>query len=232
MDLDLNEKAEIEAKFICPNSLDLNGLITVVNAFGFQYTRKIPYSQTDIYFDTPAYTLLKTNTALRIRQKGESYTGTYKISKKQHDAIFERSELEWSLSGNEIKLWHEGKKPIIPPKVIEKLNPSGEPLRKVLMVETYRHIITIHKDSEFKAELSLDKVTFHGHNKQEVYREIEVELLHGQFEHFKQAIDSLQNQLRLQPAIDSKYRKGLLLIGKHDSNISSLLYKTNPKSDY
>ncbi|WKZ16102.1 MAG: CYTH domain-containing protein [Candidatus Jettenia caeni] len=232
MDSDLNEKAEIEAKFICPDCLDLNGLITVVNAFGFQYTRKTPYSQTDIYFDTPAYTLLKTNTALRIRQKGESYTGTCKISKKQHDVIFERSELEWSLSGNEIKLWHEEKKPIIPPKVIEKLNLSGETLKKVLRVETYRHIITIHKDGEFKAELSLDKVTFHSHNEQKVYREIEVELLHGQFEHFKQAIDSLQNQLQLQPAIDSKYRKGLLLIGKHDSNSSPLLYETNSKSDY
>ncbi|TLD42739.1 MAG: hypothetical protein JETT_0974 [Candidatus Jettenia ecosi] len=98
--------------------------------------------------------------------------------------------------------------------------------------ENHRIITRIHKDGEFKAELSLDKVTFHGHNEQKIYREIEVELLHGQFEHFKQVIDSLQNLLHLQPAIDSKYRKGLLLIGKYDSNISSLLYETNHKSGY
>lgn len=214
MNLDLREKTEIEANFICPDILDLNDLITVVSASGFQYTRETPYFQTDIYFDTPNYTLLKTDAALRIRQIDESYMGTYKVSKKQHDTIFERSELEWTLSSNEIKLWREEKKPIIPPKVIEKLNLSGETLRKVLVIETYRHIITIHKDDEFKAELSLDEVTFRGHKGHKPYREIEGELLNGQFEYFKQVIDSLQNQLKLQPATDSKYKKGLLLVGK------------------
>ena len=209
------EKLEIEAKFICPDGLAFDNLLVIVDAMGCQYIKEIPFLQTDVYFDTPGYTLLNSDAALRIRQRGENYIGTYKVSGKQHGTIFERREFEWVLSSNEIKLWNEERKPTIPPKILEKLNLQGQILRKVLVAETQRNTATLVGNDGFKAELSLDVVTFRGHKGQKTYREIEIELLNGQFEQLKQFANSLQNQLKLQLAVDSKYKMGMISVGKY-----------------
>lgn len=210
-----NEKIEIEAKFVCPEELGWDALLDVVTALGFHYTREKPYLQSDAYFDTPHYTLLNSNVALRIRQRGESYVGACKWTTKQQDSIFERKEFEWILSGDEVKLWNEQKKPAIPPTIIDAQNLHGQSLRKVLVVETQRYTAIIHGNEGFKTELSLDEVTFRGHKGQKQYREIEVELLSGRFEQIKQLTDNLQSRLKLQPAVDSKYKKGMMLVGKY-----------------
>ena len=215
------ENIEIEAKFICPEGLGLEDLLIAINTTDFKYTRENPCFQTDIYLDTSDYTLLKSDAALRIRQRGESYVGAYKASERQQDAIFERREFEWTLSNEETRLWTEEKKPTIPPMVIEKLHLQGQELRKVLVVETQRYTAIIIGNDGFKAELSLDEVIFSGHKGQKTYREVEVELLSGQFEQLKQFTSSLQNQLKLQPAIDSKYKKGMILVGKYGAKIST-----------
>ncbi|MEK7749981.1 MAG: CYTH domain-containing protein [Planctomycetota bacterium] len=213
--LDNREKFEVEAKFICPEGLGLEDLLIAINSTDFKYTRENPCFQRDVYLDTSDYTLLTSDAALRIRQRGESYVGAYKLCVKQLDTIFERKEFEWTLSNEETRLWTEEKKPTIPPIVIEKLHLQGQELRKVLVVETQRYTATIIGNDGFKAELSLDEVIFRGHKGQNTYREIEVELLSGQFEQLKQFTNSLQNQLKLQPAIASKYKKGMILVGKY-----------------
>lgn len=213
------EKTEIEAKFICPNELGLDTFLEVVNTLGFQSSKEKPCFQTDVYFDTSLYTLLNSDMALRIRQKGENYVGAYKSSKKQHDVIFERKEFEWILSDGEIKLWNEEKKPAIPPAIINELKLHGQTLRKVLVAETQRHRAIIRGNEGFKAELSLDEVTFRGHKGQKSYREIEVELLNGRLGQLKQLTDGLRNHLKLQPDIDSKYKKGMMLVGKYSVRV-------------
>lgn len=209
------EKTEIEAKFICPEGLDLDALLSVVSTMDLQYSKELPCFQTDVYLDTSDYTLLKAGAALRIRQRGENYVGTYKSSEKQQESIFERREFDWTLSSEAIKLWTEEKKPIIPPTIIGKLNLQGQSLRKVLAIETHRHTAILSGNDGFKAELVLDEVTFRGHKGQKPYREIEVELLNGHLEHFKQITNSLQNHLKLHPSIDSKYKKGMISVGKY-----------------
>ena len=215
------EKTEVEAKFICPDGFGLNDFLVAISTMDLKYTRENPCFQTDVYLDTPDYTLLKSNAALRIRQRGENYVGAYKSCVKQLDTIFERKEFEWTLSNEETKRWTEERKPTIPPAIIEKLNLHGQELRKVLVVETQRYTAIIIGNFGFKAELSLDEVIFRGHKGQNTYREIEVELLSGQFEQLKQFTSSLQNQLKLQPAIDSKYKKGMILVGKYGTKIST-----------
>ena len=215
------ENIEIEAKFICPEGFGLEDLLIAINIADFKYTRENPCFQRDVYLDTSDYTLLKSDAALRIRQRDENYVGAYKSCVKQLDTIFERREFEWALSNEETKLWTEEKKPMIPPIVIEKLHLLGQELRKVLVVETQRYTAIIIGNDGFKAELSLDEVIFRGHKGQNTYREIEVELLSGQFEQLKQFTSSLQNQLKLQPAIDSKYKKGMILVGKYGTKIST-----------
>ena len=169
---DNQEKTETEAKFICPDGLNLDAFLAVVDTLGFQYRKESPCFQKDVYLDTPEYTLLKADAALRIRQRGETYTGTYKSSEKQQGVIFTRKEFEWALSGGEIKLWTEEQKPTIPPAIIDMLNLHGQILRKVLVVETQRHTAIISGNNEFRAEFSLDEVTFRGHKGQKPYREI------------------------------------------------------------
>ena len=88
-------------------------------------------------------------------------------------------------------------------------------MRKAPVVETQCYTAIIIGRDGFKAELSLDEVIFRGHKGQNTYREVEVELLSGQFEQLKQFANSLQNQLKLQPAIDSKYKKGMILVGEY-----------------
>mgnify|MGYP001577562690 CR=1 FL=1 len=215
------EKTEVEAKFICPTGLGLNDFLVAISTMNLKYTKENPCFQTDVYLDTSNYTLLTSDAALRIRQRGESYVGAYKSCVKQLDTIFERKEFEWTLSNEETRRWTEEKKPTIPPIVIEKLHLQGQELRKVLVVETQRYTATIIGNDGFKAELSLDEVIFRGHKGQNTYREIEVELLSGQFEQLKQFASSLQNQLKLQPAIDSKYKKGMILVGKYGTKIST-----------
>ncbi len=217
---DNREKTEVEAKFICPAGLGLNDFLAAITTLNLKYTRENPCFQRDVYLDTADYALLKSNAALRIRQRGENYVGAYKLCVKQLDTIFERKELEWTLSNEETRHWTEEKKPTIPPIVIEKLHLLGQELRKVLVVETQRYTATIIGNDGFKAELSLDEIIFRGHKGQKTYREIEVELLSGQFEQLKQFTSSLQNQLKLQPAIDSKYKKGMILVGKYGTKIS------------
>src|SRR3989338_7512018 len=208
------EKIEVEAKFICPDELGLDDLLVAISTLNLKYTKEIPCFQRDVYLDTSDYTLLKSDAALRIRQRGESYVGAYKSCVKQRDAIFERKEFEWTLSTEE-------RKPTVPPMVIEKLHLQGQELRKVLVVETQRYTATIIGNDGFKAELSLEEVIFRGHKGQKTYREIEVELLSGQLEQLKQFTNSLQYLLKLQPAIDSKFKKGMILVGKYGTKIST-----------
>src|SRR3989304_3042345 len=94
---DNREKTEVEAKFICPAGLGLNDFLVTVSTMNLKYTRENPCFQTDVYLDTSDYTLLTSDAALRIRQRGESYVGAYKASESQQDAIFERREFEWTL---------------------------------------------------------------------------------------------------------------------------------------
>ncbi|TVM04234.1 MAG: hypothetical protein CV087_00925 [Candidatus Brocadia sp. WS118] len=218
MNTDFNEKdvkTEIEAKFVCPDGLDLEALLCRIHTLGFRSCKEEPCFQTDVYFDTPQYTLLHTGAALRIRQRGEAYVGTYKVSEKQQGAIFERREFEWKLSDDETKAWNEEKKAIIPPPLLHKLPIEGQTLRKVLMVETHRYTAILSGNDGFKAELSLDEVTFRGHKGQKYFREIEIELLQGLCGQLKQVTDGLQNYFTLQPAVDSKYRQGMILVGKY-----------------
>ena len=209
------EKTEVEARFICPDGVGLDDLLVTINTIDFKYTRENPCFQTDVYLDTSDYTLLKSDAALRIRQRGENYVGTYKATERQQGTIFERREFEWILSNEEKKLWTETKKPTIPTIVIEKLRLREQALRKVLVAEIQRYTAIVVGKDGFKAELSLDEVVFRGHKGQKAYREIEIELLSGQFEQLKQFANSLQNQLKLQPAIDSKYKKGMIFVGKY-----------------
>ena len=215
------EKTEVEAKFICPEGLGLNDFLVAIGTMNLKYTKENPCFQRDVYLDTSDYTLLTSDAALRIRQRGENYVGAYKSCVKQLDTIFERKEFEWTLSSEETRLWTEEKKPTIPPIVIEKLHLQGQILRKVLVVETQRYTATIMGNDEFKAELSLDEVIFRGHKGQKTYREIEVELLSGQFEQLKQFTSSLQSQLKLQPAVDSKYKMGMISVGKYSTKNST-----------
>lgn len=215
------EKTEVEAKFICPDGLGLNDFLVAISTMNLKYTKENPCFQRDVYLDTPDYTLLTSDAALRIRQRDENYVGAYKSCVKQLDTLFERREFEWTLSNEETKRWTEEKKPTIPLIVIEKLHLQGQILRKVLVVETQRYTATVFGNDGFKAELSLDEVIFRGHKGQNTYREVEVELLSGQFEQLKQFISSLQNQLKLQPAIGSKYKKGMVLVGKYGTKIST-----------
>src|SRR3989338_11465387 len=128
------EKIEVEAKFICPDELGLDDLLVAISTMNLKYTKEHPCFQRDVYLDTSDYTLLKSDAALRIRQRGANYVGAYKSCVKQLDAIFERKELEWTLSNDETKRWTEERKPVIPPAIIEKLHLQGQVLRKVLVV--------------------------------------------------------------------------------------------------
>ena len=226
MDIHLHnkEKTEIEAKFICPDNLCLDDFLGVVNNIGFQYGKQTPCFQIDVYLDTSDYKLLNADVALRIRKRGENYMGAYKSSQNQQGAIFERKEFEWSLSSDEIKLWNEEKKPVIPTMVLDALNFHRQTLRKVLVIETQRSTAIVSGNDGFKIELSLDEVIFRGHRGQKPYREIEVELLNAAFEQFVKVVNTLQNHFQLQPAIDSKYKKGMMLVGKYS-------VKTPPTSE-
>lgn len=209
------EKSEIEAKFVCPDELDLDSLLEIINKLGFKYIQGTPCLQSDVYLDTPDYKLNKSDAAIRIRRRGENYVGAFKTSGRQQGAIFKRREVEWTLSAEEIKLWNEDKKPTIPQAVTGELDIEVQTLRKVLVVETNRNTAIINSNDGLKAELALDDVTFRGHKGQKQYREIEVELLDGEFEQFQHLTDALQSHFKLQPAVDSKYRKGMMLVGKY-----------------
>ncbi|HHT9105807.1 MAG TPA: CYTH domain-containing protein [Candidatus Wujingus californicus] len=209
------EKSEVEAKFVCPDELNLDSLLEIINKLGFKCTSGTPCLQSDVYLDTPDYKLVKSDAAIRIRRRGENYVGAFKTAGRQQGAIFERREVEWTLSAEEIKLWNGEKRPTIPPAVANELDIEVQTLRKALVVETNRNTAIINSNDGLKAELSLDDVSFRGHKGQKQYREIEVELLDGQFEQFQHLTDALQSHLKLQPAVDSKYRKGMMLVGKY-----------------
>lgn len=209
------KKTEIEAKFVCPDGLVLQEVLGVVDAMGFQYAKREPGLHTDSYIDTIDYKFLKSNVALRIRQTGEVYAGTCKASVRQQGTICERKEFEWVLSSGEVKLWKEEEKPTIPSAVIDELCIQGQPVRKVLVVEVQRDRAVIHDKERLIFEVSVDTVIFRGHKGRFPYREIEAELLFGEFESFRRAVNDLQNHLKLQPAIDSKYKKGMMLVGKY-----------------
>lgn len=209
------KKTEIEAKFLCADALDFEALLGFVDTLGFHCRKEEPCLQTDIYFDTPQYTLLHAGAAFRIRQRGESYVGAYKVAHKQDGAIFERREFEWILSPDEIRLWNEEKKPTIPHTIIDEPGLQGQTLRKVLAAETHRYAVIITGNDGLKVELSLDEVTFRGHKGQKRYREIEIEFLDGQFEQFQAVTQQLQNHFALQPVGDSKYKQGMILVGKY-----------------
>ena len=138
---------------------------------GFELRLSAPREQSDVYYDTPALTLLAAGVALRIRRYDGEMLATYKESGVVRGSLHAREELELPYSAP----W--------PAEILAKLAPLGvvndlEPLVQ-LSAQHVRYLVYgdygNESGSSALAELSLDDVSA-AHGAQQIsFKELELE---------------------------------------------------------
>lgn len=163
---------EREHKFLVEDSFpEIAHLQDAYAARGLELRLSTPRDQTDVYYDTPEFTLLQAGAALRVRRYGDEVLATYKTSGVVQGSLHVREEIELPYSAP----W--------PPKILAKLAPLGvlETLEPLVQLRT-RRIRYLVYDAPYKAqnplaELSLDDVSCSHGAKQMAFKELELEAI-------------------------------------------------------
>lgn len=206
---------ECEAKYLLekPHE-DVDAILDSLDRAGLEIGCDRECLQVDRYYDTPNWKLLGKGWAFRIRTRpsGGGYL-TLKSLGDRDKALHRRQEIEQSFDG-----MTESASEIPPGEVkdqLERLANGGiEQLQELFQVHTRRRRFAL-RAGETELELCLDDVGLEserGGKTQPVgYREMEVELVRGQEVVLERLATRIEKELRLLPARQSKFGRGLAL---------------------
>lgn len=201
---------EIEAKFRITDDKTFHTLLLRDELGPFHLApASQPEQQHNTYFDTADGTLRRQRYGLRVRDLGTRRVATLKGETHFHDGVHEREEWEADIGAEDAPAaWP-------PSEVRERALAlgAGMPLLPLLTIQTQRQHIYASYDQQRVAEISLDQGVISAGERQESFRELEVELLSsGTRAHFDTLVALLRQQFALIPEERSKLARGLALL--------------------
>jgi CHAD domain-containing protein len=205
---------EIEAKFAVTDPKTWQRLKATDQMAGLALAAGETIRVHDTYLDTTGHAILAAGYACRRRQKGESFTITLKGIGGASGAIHRREELEMSLpSLQPPSKWPDG-----PLRDWVHQVAGGSRLTTLFALEQTRTVRQVRDGDRLVAELSLDDVHVLIKDKEQSYRELEVELLpDGTESDLIAIVASLETGWELQPESRSKFTRGLALLQESQS---------------
>lgn len=217
---------ELEAKFQLTSPHQLPALLDAIRQGGFDMTEQGTHDQRDTYLDTPAYDLLRTGYALRVRQDhGPRRIGLKSLSSDTGAVVQSRIDLEAPLHDEENATdptaW-----PTLVTEELGPLLPRLTLLRPIAVIRQTRHKLAIGQaDSANLAEWSLDEVHIYAPDRPEAplttFHELELELLDEErASEFAAFVHRVRVCAGLQPLATSKLERALpaLVAAAHDSD--------------
>ncbi|MFC1698057.1 CYTH domain-containing protein [Nanoarchaeota archaeon] len=205
---------EIESKFIAPNERIYSGLEK--RGFGVYKVLKIAQKHNlDTYFDTEDHHLYRSKITYRLRvvnKKKIKVTFKRKVSTK--GSLYKREEFEETINENDLNDFHERTLKIQPVHEINQFI-GDRLLHKALVVNNNRTVVILQTPSGHEIEMALDRIVYSGvHGKAKRSFEIELESINATEREIQDAATALNNAYpRLVPSPDSKYNRGLKLVG-------------------
>lgn len=213
---DVRNNIEIEKKYIVKNKCIFRDIEEFFKNEGFSISKK-QKKQTDIYFDTDDYQLLKNKITTRIRKIKNKNEMTVKFPVKTDSENIESERFEYKKNlGNKEEIDHE----FFAERVKKlKLNINSKLLKRSLIVCNERIAMTVQKNSVI-FEIAFDTVKYvvpKNPNDCEKENQIEIELK-SSYQH-RVNLQILSSKLeknldnKLEITTDSKYKRGLSCFG-------------------
>lgn len=185
-----------------------------------------------MYLDTPALALARHGVALRVRRTGRRWEATAKWSGTVAGNVHERAELTRPLSGPPRMPFRLPRGPLA---VQLTALVAGRPLRPILTSVIHRRRFDVVDGDGtappgIVAELALDRVVLQAPGKrrrQDRYCEVEIELRQGARHDLTRIVDRLRRHCRLLPSVESKFARGLHLLGHAPSVVEPALVSSD-----
>lgn len=197
---------EIEAKFEIPDEAVLQELRSVSSIGDFTATWGKEVSVRDEYIDTEDWSILRAGYACRRRKTGGSLLITLKSIQRTVGPVHRREELEVELPTDvQPTAWPES-----PARDLTLQLIGDSLLGTILDLTQHRSVLTLTKNNRTVAELSLDAVRSGKETGNQVYHELEVELLKdGTEEDLSAIVSHLESEYNLSPQPLSKFERAL-----------------------
>ena len=205
---------EIEAKFRVDDPAIFSALLQLAALGDF---RLVPADQVEnqrnTYFDTADRRLRQRQFGLRVRDLGARQIATLKGAAQVRDGLYERSEWEVDVVGDDPRAWPAGE---VRDRVLELIGDA--PLLPTLSISTRRQHIYAELGAARVAEISLDEGDISAGGLEQHFRELEIELVEGHTRSdFDDLVGILRDRFSLVPEDQSKLARGLALLDRAEA---------------
>ena len=202
---------EIEAKLVAPSADELLQLPEHIKALGFRISEIRRFVCLDHYLDTPDLDIFRGGWALRLRDQGGKQVLTMKaLTPLAEDGIARREEIEQTVE------WDGGVELDFDDGVLGgKLTPlvGEKTLWQLFHIRQDRMQFDIVTEEGLQLEASMDQVRWEGQDAIDLGFEVELELKAGSEEDLRAVLKRLIDRTDWQPAIASKFERGLGVAG-------------------
>jgi len=200
---------EIEAKFSVPDPVVYWNLQTTDHLAGYSLSTTQVKSVWDTYLDTESHRMLAAGYSYCRRVTREGIVITLKSLSGAEGAVHRRGEWELRTAARRTPAdW-----PDSPVRDLVLQLIGQEPLVSLFQLQQVRVIRLLKQDEEPVAELRLDRVSLVTEDREQVYLDLEVELLPQAPEETLTAIvGCLQDEWHLKPELRSKFERALVLL--------------------
>ena len=202
---------EIEAKLVAPSADELLQLPEHIKALGFRISEIRRFVCLDHYLDTPDLDIFRGGWALRLRDQGGKQVLTMKaLTPLAEDGIARREEIEQTVE------WDGGVELDFDDGVLGgKLTPlvGEKTLWQLFHIRQDRMQFDIVTEEALQLEASMDQVRWEGQDAIDLGFEVELELKAGSEEDLRAVLKRLIDRTDWQPAIASKFERGLGVAG-------------------
>lgn len=205
---------EIEAKFRVEDSTLFPALLRLAAIGPF---RLVPARQAEdqrnVYFDTADRRLRQGQYGLRVRHLADRRIATLKGAAQVRDGMYERSEWETEVAGDDPRSWPAGD---VRDRVLTLIGDAA--LAPTLSIHTRRQHIYAERREQRVAELSLDEGNIDAGGLAQHFRELEIELIGaGTRSDLDELVQLLRDRFALVPEDQSKLARGLALLDQAEA---------------
>lgn len=204
------EKQEIEFKWDADSVADFNVFFESFKKISKRITAPLDVVQNDSYIDTKDFEFLNKKIALRVREVNQKFYLDFKYGDFIKDGFVKRTEGRKKLKSENLK---DCLLEIQNMDNILDIKPKD--MKILFTVKNNRTIREFFVDDNNCFEASFDDFLVAADNHKSVpKKEIELEIKHGDEQYFKNLTQKITQQCRLKPSSCSKFKSGLVLIGK------------------
>jgi len=170
--------------------------------------------QHNTYYDTPGFRLRAQRYGLRVRTVGHTRIATLKGETQSRDGLHQRPEWEMPVESDDPQRWSPGD---VRDRAFALA--GGAPLQPVLTIETLRRPVRVWRGARCVADIALDEGVIYAGGREQMFYELEVELLPDGTRDDLDALGALlREKFPLQPDNLSKLARGLALLDEAASD--------------